>query len=369
MAPPGPKSRSLINYILPVLFVGALFVMLWQRRPQAPGSTPNRTLTTFQGEIFGTTYAVKIVTPKTPSETHRADLEAAMKAAMDNVNDKMSTWQPDSEISRFNAHDSTAPFPVSSETLAVIQAAHEVSVASGGGFDVTVRPLVSAWKFGDDAAEQTPTKADLALIMGQIGYQKLTTDMENMTLTKAIPELTVDLSAIAKGYGVDEVARALEAKGIEEYLVEIGGEVRAKGRNPDNATWKIGVEKPDAIRGVIVEVVSLDGISMATSGDYRNYYEEDGKRISHTIDARTGQPIDHTLASVSVLHQSCAMADAYATAINVLGPEEGMALAQDRDLAVLMLVRSASGDFEARATPGFEAARVMNEEAEQGQNP
>lgn len=359
MAPPGPRIRPLRTFILPGLFVGILFYQLWARRPQPIAPTDGRNVVSLSGPIMGTTFSVKAITPKEPTSTDTARIEAAVLEALERVNGAMSTWKPDSELSRFNRHDSTEPFPLSADTLAVIAAAQTISEASGGAFDVTIKPLVNLWKFGSDAAEweAEPSNADLALALGSVGYDKLT--VEAGTARKANPDLTVDLGAIAKGYAVDQVGEALEAAGLVEYLVEVGGEVRARGGNAAAQPWRVGVEMPDAMPGALSGVVALEDVSMATSGDYRNYYEDaDGNRISHTIDARTGRPIQHTLASVSVIHESATMADGWATALNVLGPEEGLKLAEAQGLAVLMLVREAPGQFGERATRSFDAYRV-----------
>jgi thiamine biosynthesis lipoprotein len=205
--------------------------------------------------------------------------------------------------------------------------------------------------------ESSPSNADIALYLGRVGYTQLT--VTDDAVQKSLPELTVDLGAIAKGYSVDKVGRALEAEGITDYLVEVGGEVRARGTNGANAPWRIGIEQPDALLGSVQALVGLPDMSLATSGDYRNYYEdEDGQRISHTIDARNGRPITHALASVSVIHEDAIMADAWATALSVLGPDEGMAMAEEQGLPVLMLVRDGAGEFITRASANFDAYRV-----------
>jgi len=356
---PGPRKRPLRSFILPGLFVGALFYTLWARRAQPPTEADGRHLTEMKGDTMGTTFSVKVISPTLTTDAQDAQLQRAIVGALTQVNDAMSTWKDDSELSRFNQHRSTEPFPLSTDTLTVLQAARGVTEASGGAFDVTIKPLVGLWKFGSDAAEweSEPSSAEIALQMGRVGQDKLA--LTATTAQKEMPDLTVDLGAIAKGYAVDKVSLAVEALGTREYLVEIGGEVRARGHNAAGVDWRIGIEKPDAIRGTLQEVVALRDVSLATSGDYRNYYEDtDGNRVSHTIDARTGRPITHTLASVSVLHEEAMMADAWATALSVLGPEDGLALAEEQGLPVLMLVREAPGQFAVRSTSGFDAYRV-----------
>jgi thiamine biosynthesis lipoprotein len=342
-----------------MLFVGALFYTLWSRRPQPVEPDPTRYELSMSGPIMGTTFAVTIITAAVTTEAEDATYQSAVLGSLNAVNDTMSTWKEDSELSRLNRHASTEPFPLSPDTVAVLRAAHTVSTASGGAFDVTIKPLVNLWKFGSDAMEweSSPSNADIALYLGRVGYTQLT--VTDDAVQKSLPELTVDLGAIAKGYSVDKVGRALEAEGITDYLVEVGGEVRARGTNGANAPWRIGIEQPDALLGSVQALVGLPDMSLATSGDYRNYYEdEDGQRISHTIDARNGRPITHALASVSVIHEDAIMADAWATALSVLGPDEGMAMAEEQGLPVLMLVRDGAGEFITRASANFDAYRV-----------
>ena len=358
MAPPSPRTRPLRSFILPALFVGTLFVMLFLRR-DPPQDTPARHELAVGGETMGTTWSVKVISPTTSMEQAVA-LELTLQGTLDTVNAQMSTWQEDSELSRFNAHASTEPFAMSAQTLTVLAAAAEVNQQSGGAFDITIAPVVDAWGFGLEETLRGPTDAEAAILMATVGMEKLTLDPEGGTAAKATPELTCDLSAIAKGYGVDAVAEAVEKAGYTEYMVEVGGEIRAMGSNGRGLTWQIGIEKPDAERGAVHSVLPLHNTGMATSGDYRNYIEQDGVRISHTIDARTGRPITHPLASVTVLHDSAMMADALATAINVLGPEEGFALAEEQGLPVMMLVRTAPGVFSEKTTTAFADYRVKH---------
>lgn len=308
------------------------------------------------GEIFGTTYSVKAYGEDVADQA--VALQAEIDERLAGVDAVMSTYKRDSDLSRFNDHDSTEAFSADPSLGQVVRKAQMVSEQSDGAFDITVKPLVDAWGFGAKGRVPEPP-ADLEAVMARIGYRKVE-PLRDGGLRKADPAVTVDLSAIAKGWAVDEVARLLRERGMENFMVEIGGEVVTGGETPRGA-WRIGIERPQLDNGRGVQsVVELRDIGMATSGDYRNYREYQGRRVSHTIDARTGQPIEHNLASVTVLHPECAMADAYATAINVLGPEEGMALAQRLDLPVLMLVREPGTDppeFTERASLAFEAFR------------
>lgn len=358
MAPPGPRKRPARAYVLPALFVGALFFSLWSRRPQFP--TGDRYQLALSGPIMGTTFSVKIVTDEETDAATDERLQQAVVTALESVNQSMSTWLDDSEITRFNEHQSTEPFPLSSDFLTVLGVAQDVSDNCDGAFDVTIRPLVSLWKFGSNAADwdNPPNNAEIALQLGQVGHHHL--HLNNDSASKDIPQLTIDLGAIAKGFGVDKVGEALEQEGIESYMVEVGGEVRTRGLNVEHRPWQIGIETPDALQGTVEARIELSGMSLATSGDYRNYYEdEDGNRISHTIDARTGRPISHHLASVSVIDAQATVADAWATALHVLGPVEGMRLAETQGMPVMMLVREAPGQFAVRTSENFDDYRVM----------
>jgi len=224
-------------------------------------------------------------------------------------------------------------------------------------------PLVDAWGFGPGDPTDPPDDETLARIAAYVGNDKLRHAAAGAAhkLAKAHPKVRCDFSALAKGYGVDRIAGALDALGIEDYLVEIGGEVRARGENGDRA-WRIAVEQPVAGKRAIQQVVELTDESMATSGDYRNFRESDGQRLTHIIDPRTRRPVEHSLASVTVLHPACAFADAYATALMVLGPDAGMQFAESESLAVFMLVRTDDGIVE-RASSRW-AARTAGQRRE-----
>ena len=308
-------------------------------------------LCVFTGATMGTTFTVKVLVE--PGIADLNTLGAAIQAALDDVDAKMSTYKPESELSRFNRHDSDTPFPVSAETAEVFRIALEVSRQSGGAFDVTVGPLVNAWGFGPETRSDTPPDEErLARLRESVGYQHLAID-EQDRLIKKKPDLYCDLSGVAKGYATDRVAQAIEEHGGMNYMVEVGGEIRVRGHNAAGTPWRIAIEKPvTGAAGSYQQVLSLEETALATSGDYRNYYVEKGQRLSHTIDPRTGRPIAHALASVSVLHPECARADAYATAILALGPEDGYAFALEHNLAVLLIIHDGDA-FITKTTPAF----------------
>ncbi len=304
----------------------------------------------FSGPTMGTLYHV--TAHGLPRDGGAQSLQDAVQAALDGVNAKMSTYQADSELSRFNAAPGVEPFQVSPDTAEVFRIARRVSEESNGTFDITVGPLVNAWGFGPETFTAPPDDGALAVLRERVGWEKVTVNPNN-TLVKSRPDVYCDLSAVAKGYGVDKAADALDALGIANYMVEVGGEVRARGLNPDGKPWRIGIEKPTEGERSVQEVVGLSGMAMATSGDYRNFREQDGRRISHEIDPRTGRPVTHMLASATVLHPSCALADAYATALMVLGPEDGYDFAVKLDLPACLIVRNQDGTFSIARTPRF----------------
>lgn len=303
------------------------------------------------GPTMGTSYAVKLYDGDTDADV----LEAQIDALLERINDQMSTWRPASELSQFNESRDSGWFSVSTELAYVVVAAVKISALSGGAFDVTVGPLVNLWGFGPEPSDaRPPSRQQIETIMERVGYRQLAVRASPPALSKKHPDITVDLSAIAKGFAVDEVARLLDARRIPSYLVEIGGELRARGLKPDGTPWKVAIERPLPGERSVQSVVALRDRSIATSGDYRNYVEKGGKRYSHTIDPHTGRPIVHGLASVSVITASAMRADALATAIMVLGPEEGYRLAEREALAVQLIVRSGNG-FQVLATPQFES--------------
>jgi thiamine biosynthesis lipoprotein len=318
----------------------------------AIGACERHDVLVLQGPTMGTAYTVK-VPPQSEQREH--EIKTAIDAALEQLSQQMSTYIPDSEISQFNQSKDSGWMSVSAATAEVVAAAQKVSGISGGAFDVTVGPLVNLWGFGpDQRPPRAPIDDSIAALRERMGYALLEVRLNPPALRKANPELYVDLSGIAKGYGVDVVARTLEEFGIRDYLVEIGGELRAAGRKPSGEPWRIGIERPEPGGRSVQRIIELHDTALATSGDYRNFFEQDGKRYSHTIDPATGRPIEHDLASVTVVHDSTMFADAMATAMMVLGPEAGYQLAEREGLAVLFLVK-AEGEFEQKATSRFKA--------------
>ncbi len=307
----------------------------------------------FTGSTMGTTFRVSII-QEGISDTPSGDIRRTIEAELDGVDRMMSHYRPDSELSRFNAFRDTQPFSFTTDTFEVIKQGQEIAALTDGAFDITVGPLVAAWGFGVEQHNLPPTRATIVELLKHSGHDQLRLDFSAKSVRKRDPLIGFDLSAIAKGYAVDRVASAIESKGVMQYMIEVGGEVRTRGLKPSGEPWRIGIQVPDSKTQSIIQVVPLRDMAMATSGDYRSYYEVDGQRISHTIDPRTGYPVTHALASVTVVGTSCSWADGMATALNVLGPTDGYRFAVAEGVAALMLVRTDAGEFDQKMTPAFE---------------
>lgn len=304
---------------------------------------------------MGTTYHIKYLDRGINVSREKAQEE--IESLLKEVNRQMSTYQPDSEITLFNRSQKTGEaYPISADFAKVVEEAIRLNKKTRGALDITVGPLVNLWGFGPEKrADKQPDEAEIAERKGWIGLDKLTVEksQNGTALIKQIPQLYIDLSSIAKGFGVDKIANYLDNLGINDYLVEIGGEVNAKGVNENGVAWQIAIEKPsfDGSRA-IEQIVGLQNQAMATSGNYRNYFEENGKRYSHEINPITGYPIQHNLASITVVAPSCMEADGYATGLYVLGPEKALEVAEQENLAVYLIVKTEQG-FETMTSSAF----------------
>jgi thiamine biosynthesis lipoprotein len=304
---------------------------------------------------MGTHFSVKVVNNEL-NDGRVATIQSLIENALANVDEKMSTYRSESELSRFNNSQTTAPFLLSAETVEVFQHALDISELTAGAFDVTVGPLVEAWGFGPLGEPSAfPSDQDIARLQDQVGYTQLKVDVAASTVSKSNSMLRADLSALAKGYAVDQVTELLDAEGFDSFLVEVGGEVRTMGHSERGDVWRVGIERPGSGSVEVHRLVALQNLSLATSGDYRNYYELDGQRLSHTIDPRTGRPVSHGLTSVSVVEALCVRADAIATALGVLGPDHGFSLAIEQGWAALLIERGKDGELHERETPAFAA--------------
>jgi thiamine biosynthesis lipoprotein len=301
---------------------------------------------------MGTTWHVSYVSDL-PGVT-QAQLQQGIEAQLEQVNRAMSTYINDSEISRFNALAPHNWFKSSPEFFTVLTAALDVGHKSEGAYDVTVMPLVNLWGFGPKGITDTaPDARDIAKLLEQVGQNNIRLDSENIRVMK-LRDLSLDFSSLAKGYGVDRVAQWLTAQGIHRFMVEVGGEMRLSGLSGRSDPWRIAIEKPESSGRSVAVTISLTDVGVATSGDYRNYFEAEGRRYSHIIDPRTGYPVAHDLVSVTVVHASCMIADAWATALTVLGAERAMAVAQEQGLAVYF-IRRVDDKFVHSHTPLFSA--------------
>lgn len=301
-----------------------------------------------QGRTMGTTYNIKVVVDK---GFDTAELHQAIDQALLAVNQSMSTYIPDSELSLFNKSEGINPIKISAGLNKVLTEALRLGKISQGKLDVTVGPLVNLWGFGPEyRVEKMPTAEEEAIAKARIGLQHI--QLINGQLSKTIPDLYIDLSTIAKGYGVDVIADLLESDGIDGYLVEIGGEMRLKGFKADGTLWHVAVEKPVTAERSVHQIIVPKDNAVATSGDYRNYIEVDGQRYSHIIDPDTARPIAHKLVSVTVIHPSSMTADGLSTAIMVMGVEKGLAFAKEHDIAAMLIAKTADG-FEEINTVKF----------------
>lgn len=308
------------------------------------------------GSTMGTQFTVKL--PDGIGERDALALQKEIEGSLEAVEQMMSTYLFESEISHFNASRKTGWHEVSADFCASVEQALTLSRQTDGAFDITVGPLVNLWGFGPSGFIDAPPDGQrIEAVLGNVGYQHLEVDCEQPAIRKDIPKLVLDMSAFGKGYAVDRVAGLLDTMGFTDYLVEVGGELRLRGRNAQDQLWAVGIEVPLPGRRTPHTVLHISDMTVATSGDYRNFFEYEGELYSHTIDTRTGTPVTHSLASVTVVDPLGARADALATALLVLGPDEGMALARREDLAVLFLLRD-DEEISEKATPAFEKLRT-----------
>ncbi len=303
---------------------------------------------------MGTTYHIKIVTGYA---TNVSGLKKKMEKRLDEINQSMSTYRKESEISRFNALRSTAErFHVSDDFLQVMKAAKRLHELTNGAWDGTLRPLLNLWGFGDSAhGNRIPEKERIDALLADIGFDQIEIS-EQGYLRKQNASISLDLASIVKGYGVDQLAELVQENGFANYLVEIGGEVVAGGSRKDGGDWRVGISvpRPDAAFDEVYQVVSLHDRAFATSGDYRNFFEADGKHYSHILDPVTGHPVTHRVVSVSVMADTCMLADGLATALMVMGHETGIALANQLDrVECLIIRRGEDGTFTNHYSKGF----------------
>ena len=335
------------RYRFPSFAVLLTLVALAACEPTPPDPTVR-----LAGSTMGTSYELKLV--PTPGQVIPAGLKTRADELLARVNQQMSTYDPNSELSRFNRNPSTNWIAVSPELQQVVAEALRISELSSGAFDITVGPLVNLWGFGPEPRrDQVPSDTAIAQARERVGYWRLQTREQPPALKKELADLYVDLSAIAKGYGVDQLTALVETTGITNYLVAIGGEIRARGHNGQGQPWTIAIEKPVPGQRAVERLIRFGDRSVSTSGDYRNFFEQNGQRYSHLIDPRTGRPVPQTLVSVTVISDRSMEADATATALMASGPEPGFQLASEHHLAAFFILAKPDG-FQERYTPEFE---------------
>ncbi|WP_231380654.1 FAD:protein FMN transferase [Pseudomonas mandelii] len=311
----------------------------------------------FDGPTMGSRYSIQYV--RHASTPGPKAVQAEVENILAEVDRQFSTYRSDSDIERFNNlpanHCQKMPAPI----LELIRVGEQLSSQSDGSYDLTVEPLLNLWGFGPQAREEkVPSAEALAEVQQRVGHRHLRIDGDQLCKDAAVE---VDFNSIAAGYAVDTIAARLEALGIHDYLAEATGELKAVGKKLDGSPWRIALEEPRDDQQVAERVIAVDGYGVSTSGDYRNYFEQGGRRYSHTFDARTGTPVLHTLASVTVIHPSALMADGLSTLLLILGPERGWDYAQTHDIAAFFVIRADTG-FVTRTNQAFE--RLAGEKTE-----
>lgn len=289
-----------------------------------------------------------------PAGQDEASISAGLSRAFEGSGKMLATWDKASEISRFNEYQGTDWFAISPQVAQAADMALKLGEQSGGLYDITIRPLVVLWGFGsaDEAMGKVPDQVAIDAAQAKVGYHKLQVRLDPPALRKEQPDLHVELASLADGFAADQGGLYLESLGIHNYMVEIAGEIRTRGLSPRGDDWRIAIEKPLDTGRAIQQGIKLENAGLATSGDYRSFFMHDGKRYSHTINPLTGYPVQHKLASVSVLAETGALADAYATLLMAMGEEDGKKFADQHGLSAYFIWRTDTG-FATYATPAF----------------
>ena len=335
------QKKNIIYSVLLLLALGATW--LYRQSQDAP---VDPSFLAIQGQTMGTSYSIKY------EDEQQRNMKPGVDSLLEQFNQSVNHYLPDSEISRFNRADS---FPFSLPYFyPVLQRSAEVYQATHGAFDPTVAPLVNAWGFGPEDGE-LPDSLGVDSLLRLVGFSKIGFDQKHVV--KQQPNVQLNFSAVAKGYGVDVVANYLRRQGVMNMMVEIGGEVVARGVNPQGEAWRIGIDNPEQ-PGQMNVAVALVNQAMATSGNYMNYYEQDGQKYAHTIDPRTGYPVQHSVLSASVIADDCVTADAYATAFMVLKLEETQKILAQNPTLDAYLIYDDQGTLKTFVTPGIESSII-----------
>jgi len=356
------KKPALMTMLTSIVILAGLFVSGCDEgestaSPERRTTDQKTTISEISGPIMGTSYHIKVVL--TPNQHSLDNLSEGVSETLKRVDHLMSTYKSDSEISRFNRLQPNKWFEVSKETYEVISLGQLISKKSKGYYDMTVGPLVNSWGFGPSGKPvKIPDEGQLQNLLNRVGFTHLKLDKNTLSIMKDA-DVYLDLSSIAKGYAVDAVANYLDENSVESYLVEVGGEIRAQGKKPNGKVWRLAIESPMVGQRSIHKIIDLTNAGLATSGDYRNYYEEAGVRYSHTINPFTGKPVQHKLTSVSVIRPTSAEADAMATMFMVMGTERGYKFAVEHKVAAYFIYRSDDSlvdgsEFKSKSTKEFD---------------
>jgi thiamine biosynthesis lipoprotein len=342
------KQKLFVKFAALALFC----VLLWSCTPRPAA------LIGLMGNTMGTTYSVKFVADTEVPVSPEA-MQTQIDALLVNINQLMSTYIESSELSLLNKAPANVPFVLSSQTSEVLTEAIRLYTLSDGALDVTVGPLVNLWGFGPNAKPETiPSQEELIQLRDYVGIDKFNFNFN--TVTKSHDKVYIDLSTVAKGYAVDKIAELLISNGLTNYLVEIGGEMRVSGHKPNQENWHIAIEKPITGQRAIQSIIHIGDKALASSGDYRNYFEQDGIRYSHLINPNTGYPIQHNLVSVTVIADKSMIADGLATALIILGAEKGMALAEENQIAALFITKEGDTFVEYPSTEYKQQVVTLN---------
>ena len=318
--------------------------------PEQP--TQSVSSTVLEGKTMGTSWRVSVVGL---DDSRRQALQEKIQARLDVDDQLLSTWKSDSALMRFNQTPTTAPWPVSEEMADIVTQSLRIGEKTAGAMDITVGPLVNLWGFGPEQQPvKTPTQAQIDSARARTGLQHLTVinTASRQYLQKDLPDLFVDLSTVGEGYAADHLARLMEQEGLPRYLVSVGGALVSRGMNSGGQPWRVAIQKPTDRENAVQAIVDINGHGISTSGSYRNYYELDGKRISHVIDPQTGRPITHNLVSVTVIAPTALEADGWDTGLMVLGREKAQQVVREQGLAVYMISKEGDG-FTTWMSPQF----------------
>ena len=336
---------------LRTMLLGVVILLAGCDNTSAP-ATPKAQVTVLDGKTMGTFWRVSVV----GLDQNRAEnLRQKVQTLLDGDDQLLSTWKNDSALMRFNQSQSTTPWPVSEGMADIVTESLRIGQKTQGAMDITVGPLVNLWGFGPDKQPvKTPTQAQIDAAKARTGLQNLTVINRagQQYLQKAIPDLYVDLSTVGEGYAADHLARLMIEEGISRYLVSVGGALVSRGMNADGQPWRVAIQKPTDRENAVQAIVDINGHGISTSGSYRNYYELDGKRISHVIDPQTGRPITHKLVSVTVIAPTALEADGWDTGLMVLGTEKAQQVVREQGLAVYMIIKEGEG-FKTWMSPQF----------------